>query len=218
MGTFDVSRVRLCGGKVLVRFLAPAKQTAGGVLLPDVCRENWQEVVVLSRGPGEFFADTGRRAEPHVEPGDVCLIRFADFQALPGSQDTGSVDAEDILGVVDPETGVLNPLGEWVRLGLPERPQEVSGIALPQYSQRRPDCGTVEAWGPGRLIRKGRLAGLRIGMLQSYSLPEDFSLLGRTAYYDSSAEAFEIGRDWISHVLVKASDLIAVPEIEPCPR
>lgn len=60
--------------KVLAEILPPAKTTAGGLVIPDIHKENApQKALVRAVGPG-LRLDSGERAAMEVAPGDTVLV------------------------------------------------------------------------------------------------------------------------------------------------
>ena len=83
------------------------------------------------------------------------------------------------------------------------------GIILPEDQQRRPAKGRLKAWGPGKLIKKGELAGERMVVSDILGMSNRILSMcnGPIVGWSDKVEAWEIGRDRVECVIVRAQDL-----------
>jgi len=87
--------------RVVVGRTEAEEETAGGILLPESAKEKPQQGRVLAVGPGRQL-DSGERATPDVEAGDVVL-----FGKYSGTEIT--VEGEEV--VILKESDILAKVG-----------------------------------------------------------------------------------------------------------
>jgi chaperonin GroES len=95
-------KVRPCRDRVLVRKDAVAKQSKGGVVLPDIAQVKTEKGVVLACGPGKTD-DNGVLRTPAVKSGDRVL--FGPFAGDPVDrmhEEIVLMREEDIFAVEEP--------------------------------------------------------------------------------------------------------------------
>jgi len=206
--------LRLLGTQLLVRLVEVADRTAGGILLPEVCRTNEQEAEVVACGPGiEVAAYPGMRSIVYAEPGDRVLFAAHDFVPVNRGARLGSVHDEDLLAILtldrDGRDQVL-PMGEFC-LVEPDawETHTASGLAIPEGFRHRPQSGILRAVGPGELRLTADLAGLRRRISQVLGVTDEQALIGTRVWWRAGCEVLEAGREHVAHTLVRASDLVA---------
>lgn len=96
------SKVRPLDDRVVVS-VSKKKETAGGILLPDVAQDRPQKGEVLAVGPGRML-DDGTRAAMSVRVGDVVLFAaWAGNEIKDLGDDVLIMREADCLGVMVPE-------------------------------------------------------------------------------------------------------------------
>lgn len=75
--------------RIIVKRLAAATKTAGGIIIPDSAQEKPKEAEVVAVGPGKILPD-GSRSTMNVKKGDTVL-----FTSYAG--DEIKVDGEELL-------------------------------------------------------------------------------------------------------------------------
>lgn len=198
------------GSYYRVRISQAALVTRGGIFLPDSTQECATEAQVVSCGPGAPLPGLPARSLMSAEVGDKILFLQWDFHPVEGAE--GLVDEEDVVGIVDPEDGAVIPQGQWVRLAIALRDQEsAGGILIPEQQRKRHRFGTIEAFGPGAICKKGPFTGTRKRVAAILGVPADEPLVGCKAHWDAKAHMLEIEVDGVvKTVLVKAQDIIAL--------
>ena len=99
-------KLRPLQDRVLVRPVAPAAKSAGGILIPDTAQEKPMEGEVVAVGGGARDA-TGRLQPPDVKPGDHILFgKWAGSEIKLDGKELTIVKESDILGVLDPTARV----------------------------------------------------------------------------------------------------------------
>lgn len=206
-----------------VRLRETEEKTAGGIILPDICRENWNEAEVLAAGPGMPFGDNpdaAHRSCIWAEPGDFVIFQKHHFLMTDTEKGEGVVRDEDLVAMVrpweqaEPET---EPCNDWVKLSVERRKSETGGgIALPERYRKKQNCGVILDYGPGKLRRSGKLAGTRVSVPAIMGIadadPFGKPLLGCMAYFGEAAEVVDLGSEQEAWVFVKAGDIEAVEE------
>ena len=80
------------GDRVLVKMIAPATRTAGGIIIPEVAQEKTQEATVCAIGDGEAVKVTvGAR---------VICEKYAGTTIKIGGEDHVILKADEILAIV----------------------------------------------------------------------------------------------------------------------
>ncbi|MHB1035679.1 MAG: co-chaperone GroES [Pirellulales bacterium] len=88
------------GENVVVKRLAAAEKTAGGIVLPDAAQEESQQGRVLSVGDGRLLAD-GTRSGPQVSEGDRVLFPIGvGAEVAVDGQEFLILSERDILAVL----------------------------------------------------------------------------------------------------------------------
>jgi len=88
--------------KVLAEVLPPAKTTAGGLVIPDIHKENApQKALVRAVGPGRRL-NSGDRAPLEVAPGDMVLVpQHAGTRLQKGGKEHVVLVEDQILAVLE---------------------------------------------------------------------------------------------------------------------
>ena len=146
-----------------------------------------------------------------AEVGDRVFFRQKDLRWLDKSRNMVCIRDEDLLAIVE-DDGSLRPLNGWVLLEPGERQEETAGgIIIAEGSRRRQDWGRILDYGPGILNMNPRSPayGTRkpICAIMGIEAPS-----GKRVYFDQDAEVLEVGRGWVSHWLVLATELCAVED------
>ncbi len=93
--------VRPLDDRVVVEMLEEEEVTSGGIVLPDTAREKSQKGKVVAVGPGRML-DSGERATPLVEEGDVVLCnKFGGDEAEIDGKDCRILRENDILAIIE---------------------------------------------------------------------------------------------------------------------
>lgn len=93
-------KIRPLNDRVLVRRLAEAEKTGGGIIIPDTAKEKPQQGRVVSVGPGRL-ARTGERIAPQVGEGDrVLFAKFAGSDIKLDGVEHIIMREDDILGII----------------------------------------------------------------------------------------------------------------------
>ncbi len=90
--------------RIVARQRERAKETAGGIAVPDTARLDGEcaEAEVLAAGPGRSL-DAGGRSEPLVKVGDVIVYkRTSAVEIERGGEKLVVLWEPDVLGVVEP--------------------------------------------------------------------------------------------------------------------
>jgi co-chaperonin GroES (HSP10) len=216
--------VALLGSRYLVELLKPAEKTEGGVWLPERCQENWTHATVLKAGVGERWpAEPDPDAQTTVPlwlvEGDEVLFPKHAFHSAGAPHTHGVVRDEDLVAAV--VQGTLKPLNDWVMIDQdPDEPDPSPAIAYAEEYRPKATHGIARDYGPGRVQRKGALAGLRrpvawaIGMLyQPWGAPpwQDV-LIGKRVWWSHDCEVISMGRERLEALFVQAEDLLFIQE------
>jgi chaperonin GroES len=87
------------GDKVLVKRLAAADVTAGGIVLPDSAKEKPREGIVIALGDGRLL-DTGKRTSFTVKKNDrVLFTSYAGTDIKWEGEEYLILSEDDILGI-----------------------------------------------------------------------------------------------------------------------
>lgn len=189
----------------LVRFTEPETISAGGIHLPETAQKNYTECEVLKSGPGYLAGDTEIRSPMWARPGDIVVIEKHSFQPIVGSK-KGLIQDEDIIGVLD-EDGDIIPLNDWVKVAVPEKPEKIGNIYLPETEQQKLNEGQVLGYGPGKLRKTGRLSGTRASCYGIMGVGSNETLLGETVFWTERATILEMGRETVSCLFLRAGDI-----------
>ena len=88
------------GEKVVIRPMEAARQTPGGIVLPDQTKEKPQQGRVLSVGDGCCLGN-GSRAAPQVSEGDrVVFPPYAGTPVVVDGEELLIMDEREILAIV----------------------------------------------------------------------------------------------------------------------
>ena len=94
-------KLRPLQDRVLVRPVAPAAKSAGGILIPDTAQEKPMEGEVVAVGPGVRDAD-GKLHPLDVKTGDrVLFAKWSGTEVKLDGEDHMIMKESDIMGVVD---------------------------------------------------------------------------------------------------------------------
>jgi chaperonin GroES len=89
--------------RLVIEPFEPARQTPGGIVLPDVAKQKPQRGRVVGTGPGKLLAD-GKRAALEVKIGDeVIFNRYAGSDVEVGRKEYKVLREEEVLAVVEKE-------------------------------------------------------------------------------------------------------------------
>lgn len=197
------------GSKLLVRMPQAAAATASGLHLPETAQQRPSEGTVLAAGPGRAIAGSPVRTVIWPQAGDRIVFARADFEDC-GADGEGLVQAEDVIGIVDPETEEVRPENDWIAIDRDRAETEsAGGILLPEISRKRAKHGVVRDFGPGRTILKGPWFGVRRDIRAIIGLKSDEPLIGRTVYWEPSAKVVHVGGKHPC-TFVRASDLMLI--------
>ena len=95
-----MANIQPLGQRVLVKRLAAAAISAGGIALPDTAQEKPQEAEVVSLGTGGKDED-GKTIEFSVKVGDKVLIsKYGGTEVKIDGQEYLIMSESDILGIV----------------------------------------------------------------------------------------------------------------------
>ena len=88
------------GNNVLIRPIAAAEKSMGGILLPEASRENPQEGVVVALGTGAI-TESGQKIPFDVKVGDkVLLSKYGAIEVEWKNEKLKLANAEDILAII----------------------------------------------------------------------------------------------------------------------
>ena len=97
-------KLRPLQDRVLIRLVAPAAKSAGGILIPDNAQEKPMEGEVVAVGDGARDP-AGRLHPPGVKAGDRVLFgKWAGSEIKLDGQELTIVREADLLGVLDQPT------------------------------------------------------------------------------------------------------------------
>lgn len=203
-----------------VRIVPAAEMSAGGIYLPDECRVSVNEAEVLAVGPGLVVGtDNGGYFTPMwAEVGDRVLFQQHSFQRTDADGKEGIVREDDLLAIIPAGCHTVQPHNDWVAVSIEAGAKESQGgIILADRARKRPQCGKILDYGPGKFRRTGQYFGTRktIEAIMGLELPPgvllgDKYLAGRKVWWGDTSEVLEAGTgdDWF--LLVRASDLLLI--------
>ncbi len=94
-------KFRPSGDRIVIRQLAAASTTKGGIFIPEQAKEKPCEGEVLAVGPGRIL-DNGNEIPVCVKPGDVVLYsKYGGTTVRIEDEDYLIVREPDVLGVLD---------------------------------------------------------------------------------------------------------------------
>lgn len=89
--------------RILVKSLAAAEVSKGGIIIPDNGQEKPQEAVVIAVGPGRYSEKTGLREPSEIKPGDT--VYYSKYSGIPYTMDNGDevliLENGEAMAVVD---------------------------------------------------------------------------------------------------------------------
>lgn len=196
-----------------VRWSKPQEMSEGGIILPECAQHPPEEAEVLAAGPGLWLPLLENWASMQVGVGDRVIFFKADLKAV--DEHEGALSDSHLIGVVDPETGEIEPLGDWVKVESPQRIAALGSVAVPEKYRRRERRGRVLAVGPGQVRTNPRspLYGTRAGCHAICSLPEDESLVGAVVWWNPDSRIADVLQpSGEPCMFVKANELLFVEE------
>jgi chaperonin GroES len=201
-------RLRPLNSNVHVRFVKEDEQTAGGIYLPETCRDNWQTGVVLATGDGYPLPDSALRSVMYTYEGETVLFFQHDLALLSRGSDEAVVAEEKLVAVHDEDVDALVPLNDWVALDVIDKEElyEASSLIIPDEFRTRINLGRITDFGPGFLRLNGHYFGSRKSVPGIMGLTSN-QTYGALVYWTDDAECLELGRDGIEAVFVRAGDL-----------
>jgi co-chaperonin GroES (HSP10) len=207
----------------LVCYTPPANRTEGGLWLPELCQQNFVEAKILCSGPGyskpmwvaeaETWPDRPYfRAPMWAKPGCIVVFEKHSFIPIAGEKRQGFLRDSDIVALVT-EDGDLKPLNDWIKMSRPTVEELTCGwIYLPEICRRREPIGTVCDFGPGKLVKDGKLNGVRIPVHDIMGLSRDFELRHQTLRWGDHATVLELGGEVVDWLFVRAGDIDSIQE------
>ena len=94
-------KIRPLHDRILVKRLAEADKTAGGLYIPDTAKEKPIEAKVVAVGAGKRD-DEGKLHAPEVKPGDkVLFAKYSGTEVKIDGEEHLIMREEDILAVVE---------------------------------------------------------------------------------------------------------------------
>ena len=109
MKTVDPTKIKPLDNRVLVQLDEPEKESAGGILMPDVAQEKHKIGVVLAVGPGKMFepntiadiALSDKRRPLRVKVGQRVYFDPPYAAKFPGSDDLFVIEDDAIVAVIE---------------------------------------------------------------------------------------------------------------------
>ena len=187
-----------------VRFSKPAEQTEGGIYLPERCRENFVEAEILTSGPGKKF--DGEHITPlWVQSGDVVVFQKYSFIPLVGQREGLVRDSELVAHVMYNDT--VFPMNDWVMIDRCNVDEFVGSIVIPEEYRTRHKRGTLLKWGPGSVIKTGKLAGRRMSISGILGLYDMYVVENKIVRWSDDALFLTVVNNNEEFTFVRASDL-----------
>jgi len=195
------------GTQYLIELTEPAKQSEGGIWLPDNWVANWTDGLVLAAGPGLAVDDW--RTKMWARVGDRVLFQRHDYRPWSEGYRLGMVKQESLIAVMrGPDHETLRPLNDWVLIEQFPDVETAGVIVLAEEYRPKPMRGRVIAWGPGKVRTTGdrELYGQIRSVSDVMNVPGD-RIKGMTVYWPPTCEALAIGRSHLEYLLIAAGDL-----------
>ena len=85
--------------RIVIEVIEPEKESAGGVIIPDLAQERPQRGTVVSVGLGARNETTGERMPIGVKPGDVVLFSKYGGMEVPFGDNLLLIREADVLAV-----------------------------------------------------------------------------------------------------------------------
>lgn len=203
-----LDKINFCpsGEYHFVRFTEVPEQTESGIYLPETCRENFIEAEVLASGKGKKF--DGEHITPlWAKPGDIVIFQKHLFIPLVGQKE-GLVRDSELVAIVYPNHYDNNifPMNDWVMIDRCDEEAFEGSILIPEEYRTRHKRGRVLNWGPGQLVKFGKLAGKRLNIRDILGV--DMSVVsGKFVRWSDDAVFLTVMYGDSGFVFVKASDL-----------
>lgn len=189
----------------------PPDRTSSGLWLPEISQKRPAEGTVVGVGPGRLIPGMQKRTVIWPIFGDIVLFDPAAFIEITDAYD-GLVAAEDVLGIMHPDTTQIRPENDWIAVDpQPLEPQSWAGVIIPERVREPSRSGEVLDYGPGLVRLAGPLTGTRRTVHATLGLSESQSLIGRTVWWSGEMKSFHLGGKFPC-VMVKANDLFAIDE------
>ena len=209
---FDLNKFNPRSDYHLVRFTTPATETDSGIILPEISQKNHVEVEILKSGPGFAIppgnvSDVACRAFMWGMPGNVVVIEKHSFIPLAGLKE-GLVYDSDLVGLVRGDE--IFPFNDWVKLTIPDKPEKIGSIYLPELDQQKINQAVVTAVGPGKLKKTGKFTGTRTPIWCTMGLESTASVLNKIVFWSNEATLLEMGRDRVECCFIQAEDLCGI--------
>ena len=189
-----------------IQITPPEEKTAGGIFLPeqDVWRCNDGMVVGLGMG----VPDAPDRYLFQARVGERVLFERMSLEPGPNELEAAVAD-EDLVGIVTAEEPGIQPCGEWLLVKLTGFKEETEGgVVVPERYQNRERSGVVVDYGPGRVIRRGERAGLRITCAELLDREPFSDIKGLVVHWQKHAQLL-YQPDKKDIYLVRCGDIIA---------
>lgn len=94
------SKIRPLADKIVVKITEEAKQTTGGIFIPDSSQESFIKAEVIAVGPGKLL-DSGSRQEMEVKVGDVVLFEKYGKNSIKINSTEYILSVTDLLGIIE---------------------------------------------------------------------------------------------------------------------
>lgn len=196
-----------------VRVSEAPRQTAGGVILAETSQHRPNEAEIVAAGPGRWVDALEARTSMQCGVGDKVI--FFKHELKPAGEGEGVLEDADLIGVVDPETGDVEPLNDYVKVAQPKRVAEHGAFAVPERYRRRERRGVVLAAGPGAVVvnPRSRWFGTRTPVSAILTLSPNENLVSRTVYWDPEARIADVKQpSGEGCMFIRAGDLLAVED------
>ncbi|MEI8378383.1 MAG: co-chaperone GroES [bacterium] len=94
------AKIRPLADKIVVKLTEEAKQTTGGIFIPDSSQESFIKAEVIAIGPGKLL-DSGSRQEMEVKVGDVVLFEKYGKNSIKINNTEYILSVADLLGIIE---------------------------------------------------------------------------------------------------------------------
>ena len=94
------AKIRPLADKIVVKLIDEAKQTTGGIFIPDSSQESFIKAEVVAVGPGKL-SDKGERQELDVKVGDVILFEKYGKNSIKITSTEYILSVSDVLGIIE---------------------------------------------------------------------------------------------------------------------
>ena len=95
-------KLKPLGSRVVIKALEREEMTKSGIVLPDTAKEKPQEGKVLSVGPGDRDAETGKRIPVELKEGDRVLFqKYAGTEFKLDDEELLILSEKDVLAIIE---------------------------------------------------------------------------------------------------------------------